>query len=121
MLVSPDLVPFDQWIENFTDEELCELLDVDMEELECLHDEVASDTCPSCNGEGTVEFDHTFKELVTGKRITANYEFDCSYCEGDGTIEKPLTEYEAKIKEAYDCCVKQDLARYLLVLDAGHI
>lgn len=121
MLVSPDLVPFEEWIEKFTDEDLCDLLDVDMEELESLRDEVSSDTCPSCDGDGTVEFDHSFYDSVTGKRITNYYEFECSYCEGDGTVEKSLTDYEIKIKEEYDNQVKNELTKYLLVLDAGHI
>ena len=119
MLVQPDLVPFDQWIENFTDDELCELMGLEQYELDDLRDTQATDTCPSCDGDRTIDLEHSFK--VDGKTVTNTYECECSHCDGEGDVDLGMTDFDVAIRKEYDAQVKQDLAKYLLVLDDGHI
>lgn len=102
MKSEPDIVPFEVWIEQFTQEEI----DVLVED---------SDTevfikCPSCDGDGEIEFDHSFKDL-DGKWNHTSYEVECEYCQGEGSFNNDLSDTDI-MKGIYKKQVQSETSRY---------
>lgn len=105
MKENPDLVPFDVWIEQFTQEEIDQCVENDSDEI--------SIKCPSCDGDGEIEFSHSFKNL-DGKVEYTSYTVDCEYCEGEGIFVRDVSDMDV-MKAVYAKQVRQETSKYNVI------
>ena len=120
MKKNPDIVPFEKWYEDFTDEDICELLDIEMDELDDLRNEQIKIDCPSCEGNGYIELEHEFKN-EHGKIQSIQYTVDCAYCDGYPTITLDETRLQQDMKLKYTKINQRELVKYDTVFAAGTI
>jgi len=114
----PDILSFEQWLSNLDDQEKADMLDITLEEF--LQDEPTPEDveCPSCEGDGYIEFEHIFKEL-DGSRGYTEYRVDCEVCEGVGTIENDIITWDDKLKSKYKDKVVEDKLLYKTYLECN--
>ena len=112
-----DVIYEDTWINSLTNEDIAELLGIDIDELDPIRC-ATPETCPSCDGECTIELEHSF--YVDGKYTDHTYTVDCDYCGGAGEFSLN-SQLEDRLSNLYKRIHKRDLARYNEVLNVGHI
>ena len=105
MKSEPDLIPFEVWVEQFTQEEI----DVLVEDA----DTEVSVKCPSCDGDGEIEFQHSFKG-TDGVWQYTSYEVECEYCEGEGSFVNDLSDMDI-MKDIYKKQVQHETSKYNVV------
>lgn len=87
---APLVVPFEEWMKLWTEEDIKEL----RENFEGSFD------CPSCNGEGELTFKHTYK--MNGKYKHDEYTVDCDCCMGYGNMDSSEVDSEQLLRDEYD-------------------
>lgn len=120
MKQNPDLIPFKEWSDKFTDAEICEILGIDMDDLDDLRNEDVEIERPSCDGNGDIELDHSFYNK-NGKRDHSYYMVECEYCNGETTVLLDKSNLESELTIAYAKLVKLETSKYNDVLIIGHI
>lgn len=118
MKQNPKLIDEDTWVNSFSDEEICDLFDIDQYELDKMRNAEPTE-CPSCNGDGYITFEHDFTD-ESGKRKYKTYEVDCDYCDGKGD----LTDHDRldiEMRNKYNQLRHKEICRYAEVAKVGHI
>lgn len=107
----PDILSFQQWLSNLSQDDKIDMLEITLEEY--LHDDPINDSieCPSCDGNGTIDLDYEFKD-EHGRPIYTEYHVDCEYCDGEGTISDGYECWDDKLEPIYNNLVKQDKIKY---------
>lgn len=106
MKEQPNIIPYKTWLDNLTVKDICELLNITEEEY--FNPDELEVECPSCEGDGHIEFDHSFSS--SNGTIYETYQCDCKYCDGYGTIDGAT--YEDKLPEIYSRLVLDDKLKY---------
>jgi RecJ-like exonuclease len=102
MKKTPDILTFDEWKKLWSPHEI-ENPDDDFD---------GTIKCPSCEGHGTIQLEHSFKN-ENAQWETIEYDVDCAYCEGECVIHVSDERVsESKLYEIYQYRIKEDMLNY---------
>ena len=87
---APLVVPFEEWMKLWTEEDIREL----RENFE------GTFGCPSCNGEGKITLEHFYTKHQ--HTVVDEYTVDCDCCMGSGDMDSSEVDSEQLLRDEYD-------------------